>query len=430
MKDRLRPMFCDHMSIMRGKILPESKIGDGSTRFAQPVYSVHYDKDLIIDAPGTKCLEGLPDVELHWRATDIRDGWQNNTKVVIGDLLEQDGTPMPLDGRYVLKQAVDAWQAKGLTPKIGIELECFAFVQNEDGKVIPYDTPGAVVYGIGPFNDPVGFTEAIWETAEHMGFSLDLMTSEYDSPQFEFTLSFDDAVKAVDDIVLFRQMAREVAFEYGIILTFGPKPIPDAGGNGMHINLSFVDDKGNNAIANGETGDINNMNDLAKGCVAGWMKHHKAMAALIAPTTPSYARLEPATMSGYWCNWGGDHRGVTTRVSGQGGAKARLEHRMADASANPYAAVATVLRAAQLGVEGNYDLPPAETGDSFMVNDATVGVAENLSAALDDLAADKSLCESVGQLFCDHHIHMKRSEVEKTAELEGDALRDFYIWFV
>ena len=40
-----------------------------------------------------------------------------------------------------------------------------------------------------------------------------------------------------------------------------------------------------------------------------------ALAGLLAPTVGSYLRLQPASMSGYWCNWGGDHRGVTVRVS-------------------------------------------------------------------------------------------------------------------
>ena len=30
----------------------------------------------------------------------------------------------------------------------------------------------------------------------------------------------------------------------------------------------------------------------------------------------------------------------------------------------------------------------------------------------------------------DHHIFMKRIEVDKTAGLEGAALRDYYIWYV
>ena len=47
MKDRLRAVFCDHLSIMRGKYLPGSKIGDDETRFCRSVFGVHYDKDLL-----------------------------------------------------------------------------------------------------------------------------------------------------------------------------------------------------------------------------------------------------------------------------------------------------------------------------------------------------------------------------------------------
>ena len=122
------------------------------------------------------------------------------------------------------------------------------------------------------------------------------------------------------------------------------------------------------------------------------------------------------------------HRGVTARVSGEGGRKARLEHRMADASANPFTAVAAVLHAARLGVESNYPLPPMETGDCFDQIDAPYGTAETLSAALDDLAADHALGDALGRPLTDHHIYMKRAEVEKTAAFTGDALRDFYVW--
>ena len=53
--------------------------------------------------------------------------------------------------------------------------------------------PGAYVYGTGRFVDPLRFTDAIWERASAAGFHIDCFTSEYDSPQFEFTLTYDDA---------------------------------------------------------------------------------------------------------------------------------------------------------------------------------------------------------------------------------------------
>ncbi len=430
MTDRLRAMFCDHLSIMRGKYLPASKMRDDESRFARPTFSVHYDKDLLIEAPGTQCLEGIPDMALRWKGDEIRQGWEPGTKVVLGDLYGGDGTPVPMCPRSALKRAVAGWEKHGLTPKIGIELEAYAFVRNADGQIVPYDTPGGVVYGTGNFTDPRRFTDAIWNKAQEIGLPLDLITAEYDSPQFEFTLTFDTAVEHVDTVVLFRQMAREIAFDHGIILTFLPKPHLNKGGSGMHVNFSLTDRKEHNAIANGDWGNPDNLNEVARGCIAGWMRHHKSMAGLIAPNALSYLRLQPASLSGYWCNWGGDNRNVTVRVSAEGGKKARLEHRMADAAANPYTVVATVLQAALLGYEGKYDLQPRETGDGFTGNDAEYGVAASLTEALNDLEADTTLTQAVGAGLVENHLFMKRAEVEKTAALEGDALRDWYIWYI
>lgn len=430
MPDRLRALFIDHLSIPRGKYLPGAKIGDGASRFARATFGVHYDRDLLLDAPHAKVRDGAPDMELRWRADDIRTGWEPDTKVVLGDLFDDTGAPLPLCPRSALKRAIAAWEVHGLTPMLGIELEAYALQGGEDGRLRPYDAPGGVVYGTGPFSDPIRFNDVIWRKAEELGFNLDMITAEYDSPQFEYTLTFDTALKAVDDIVLFRQMARELALDHGIVLTFLPKPLSEMGGSGMHINFSFRDETGNNALANGQTGGPDNLNDLARGCVAGLVHHHRGLAGLIAPTAGSYRRLQPASLSGYWKNWGGDHRGVTTRVSGEGGAKARLEHRMADASANPYTAAAAVLHAARLGYEEKLALPPIETGDGFDKVDARIGVAGNLRKAIQDLTADTALTQAVGPELVENHAFMKEREFRKTRDMEPDALLDFYVWFV
>jgi glutamine synthetase len=331
-------------------------------------------------------------------------------------------------GRTALKRAVADWGKLGLKPKVGLEIEAYAFQRQADGSFKPYDTPHSYVYSTGHFADPRGFVDAIWAASEQAGFKLESVTTEYDTPQFEFTLKYTDALTAVDDHFLFRLMAREVALAHGIILTCLPKPIPGKGGSGTHVNFSFLDKANKNAV--GDPGDADKMTKLAKGCVAGLMHHHRGMSGLIAPIVNSYDRLKPASMSGYWCNWGGDHRGVTTRVSAEGGPKARIEHRMGDGAANPYVLVATVLQAARLGVVKGYDLPPRETGDCFEHSTATSAAPENLGEALDCLEQDQALRDAVGDMLAQNHIFMKRAEVEKTAKLEGEALRDWYINYV
>ena len=53
---------------------------------------------------------------------------------------------------------------------------------------------------------------------------------------------------------------------------------------------------------------------LAKHSIGGLLAHHRALAGLCAPTVNAYKRLRPASLSGYWANWGYDHRGATIRV--------------------------------------------------------------------------------------------------------------------
>jgi glutamine synthetase len=425
--ERLRLLFCDHLNLARGKYLPADRIGDGAARFCQGVFAIGYDKELLA-APGSKMPEGLPDMDAVYNAAEIRDGWEPNTRVVVADLRENGGEPLPLCGRGLLKRTVRGWQALGFGPKVGIELEAYAFTRGADGRLVPYDTPGAYVYGTGRLADPIRLLDAIWDRASAARLGIEGMTSEFDAPQFEFALAPGDPVKAVDEAFLFRLLAREVARDHGIVLTFMPKPIPDKGGSGLHVNFSFLDEAGRNALGDFTAPD--ELKALARGCIAGLMHHHQAMAGLLAPTVNSYERLKPASLSGYWRNWAIDHRGVTARLSAERGAKSRIEHRMADGAANPYTAVATILQAARLGVVGGYPLPPAETGDCFASQDAQDGVPASLGAALKALLADRGIVEAVGETLVANHVFVKAHELEKTAALEGEALRDYYIHYV
>ena len=424
---KLRVLFCDHLNLARGKYLPARKASTGETRFCRTTFGVTYAKGLV-PAPGSAMLDGLPDMIARFNENDIREDWQPNSRVVIADLFDTENQPLEVSGRTALKRAIEEWEALGYKPKIGIELETYAFYSTDGGQLEPLETPAAFVYSTGPMADPTGFVEAIWERSEQAGFNLEMSTSEFDAPQFEFTLTFDDALKAVDDVFLFRLMARETALEFGVLLTFLPKPVEDVGGSGFHVNFSFEDKDGNNVIADGNADD--GLSELARGCIAGLMHHHKGMAALLAPTVCSYERLQPASLSGYWQNWANDHRGVTTRISTESVERARIEHRMADGASNPYTAVATVLQAARLGFLNQYPLQPAETGDCFETTDTNECVASSLGEALDDLQADTDLRAAVGETLVDNLVCIKRDEIEATSHLEGQSLRDFYIHFI
>ena len=422
MTTRTRALFCDLLNLPRGKYVPSDLAAGGKIGFARGVVGTTFDRDLI-PVPGAGVFDGIPDMDLVLDG-DRRPDWKDGTEIALGTL-HADGAVMPLCARGRLQATVEAWQARGLTPKVGLELEAYVFEPDADGVWRPYDTPGAFVYGTGPQNDPAGLMDAIWRTAEAVGVPVESMNGEYDNGQFELTLRFGDALAACDNAFLFKVMAREVAAGMGLLLTFLQKPLPERGGSGLHVNFSFEDVQGANVIAPDGA-----LSDVARGAMAGLIHHHEGLAGLLATTVNSYDRLGPASMAGYWANWADDHRLVTTRSSVAAPRSARLEHRMADCAANPYLAVTAVLQAALLGVTEGYALAPAEDLDGLENVRATRHVPAGLDKALAALDADKTLRMAVGEGICDALIFLKQDEWKRLKDKSVDEVRDFYLPFV
>ncbi len=419
---RTRVLFNDMLNLPRGKYVPVDVASGGKIGFARGAFAVSYDRDLL-PIPGCGVYDGLPDMDLVLDG-ERRAGWQAQTEIALGDL-QVDGAPFGLCPRGALKRAIGDWEALGYKPMIGLETEAYIFQRDEDGVWRPYDSPGAFVYGTGPENDPRGVTDDIWEAAHRAGIPLESMNGEFDNGQFELTLRFDHALKACDDAFLLRTMAREIGLKKGLLLTFMPKPIPDRGGSGLHVNFSFSDANGQNPIA--PTGELS---DLAKHCMAGLIHHHEALAGLLAATVNSYDRLAAGSMAGYWANWAEDHRLVTTRCSTGSPKSARLEHRMADCATNPYQAVASVLQAARLGVEKAMPLQPAEDLDGLDNVREKRHIPSGLDKALNALDKDIDLRRAVGEAYCDALLFLKRDEFKRLQGKSVDDVRDFYIPFI
>jgi glutamine synthetase len=403
--DRIRVLWPDHLGLARGKYLPVRYAERGAFH-CLALFALGYDKEMI-PAPGTRMLEGLPDLHATFDLDEVRAGWEPNTGVAVADISFQ-GEPVPMSSRHALRRAVAAWEELGYTPKIGIELEAYILQRNDQDQWVPWETPGGYVYGTGTAVDPIGLLDEIMREAEDANLPIESINSEYDIPQFELTLHYDDALKAVDDAFLFKVLAREIAHRHGLLLTFLGKPLGDRGGSGLHVNVSLADDEGNNVLNDPATED--GLSTVARQMIAGMLDHHEGMTALLAPTVNAYKRLGPGTMTGYWANWGYDHRGVTVRVSPERGAPLRLEHRTSDGSANIYTAAATVLQAARLGVVDELELGSAETGDCLENSDATRTAPPSLRLALDALEADDRLIDAVGRELVEHFVVIKRAE--------------------
>ena len=413
--DRIRVLWPDHLGLARGKYLP-ARLAANGTSHCVTTFALGYDRSMV-PAPGTYLLEGLRDVEATFDPEQVRPSWEDGrTGVVVADL-DLDGEPYTVSARHALKRAVAAWQDLGYTAKVGLELEAYVLEPDGEGGWKRWDTPRSFVYGTGRGSDPTGLIDELMWTAEECGFRPESINAEFDAGQFELTLEYDDALRAADDAFLFRVMARELALEQGLDLTFLGKPFTGVSGNGVHVNFSMIDAEGNNAFSDPATDD--GLSALAHHCLAGVCLHHQAMAALCAPTVNSYRRLQPAELNGYWANWGHEHRCVGNRVPSARGKGTRIENRLGDGSANIHLATATVLQAALLGVVGGLDSPDPETGDGFEEVNTDVHAADNLAGALQDLAADTALCDAVGSDLVANFLAVKEAEWQRYLDAVG-----------
>lgn len=405
---RLRVLICDQINIARGKYLAFDTVAQ-NLHFCKGIYALGYDGNMQ-DIPNGGLSDGFPDIEARYEQNDIKNCWEDNTAVVVADLVDKEG-PHALCARSCLKRAVAAWEKIGLTPKIGIELEAYLFEKDEHNKWVPYQAPASVVYGTGNLSDPAGINNAIWEKAKACGFNLKAIHAEYDQAQFEFVLEANTAIKAIDEAFLFRLMTIEVCHELGYKISYMPKPISERGGSGFHINFSVEDKKQNNGFYNIE--EEHSLSVVAQHAIAGLLQHHQALAAICAPTVNSYKRLRPASLSGYWANWGIDHRGVAIRVINHNELDTRLEYRLPDGSANPYLATAAMLFMALDGVNNSTALPNIETSDGINKVNTNTACGENLGEALIHLQNNEVLKQALGETLIEHFIALKENEYQR-----------------
>lgn len=428
---RIRALWPDHLGLARGKILDAGVLdsAEPGTGHALPAFSLGLHRGMT-PYDGSGVLEGLPDMRAVFDPAAVRPGWPpaRETGVVVADLEEAGGAPLARAPRQVLKNAVARFTADDrnpLHPVVGIELEAFLLrpVPAPDDPSAPpslayrpLPTPGHQVYGAGPLADPAGVLDRVLEAADAAGIVVESFHAEYDDGQFELTLRKKDALAAADEAFLFRLLAREVAAAAGFHLTFLGKPFTDRGGSGLHVNLSLEDAAGPSRPRRNRFDDPEGRGGLsapAWQALAGLLRHHRALAAVLAPTVNAYRRLRPARMSGYYANWGHDHRGCAVRVPPERGPAARLEHRLADGACGPHIAVAAVLAAARLGIERGEEPPPEETADCVATPSRAEPAPEDLGAALRDLEADGELSAALGEDFVRMHCAVKRDEWER-----------------
>ena len=252
-----------------------------------------------------------------------------------------DGRPFEMDTRAILANAVKEAEQEGLTFFFGPEMEFYLFRLDEAGSAtkVPYDTAGYM--DVAPEDKGENVRREVCLTLEQMGIRPESSHHEEGPRQNEIDFRYADPLTAADNAVTFRSVVSTVAAGNGLYADFSPKPLPDAPGSGMHINLSVKASSGA---------------DVMPQVMAGILNHVYDLTVFLNPVDASYRRLGCRKAPRY-ISWSSENRSQLIRIPAASGEYRRAELRSPDPSCNPYLAFALLIYAGLDGVRPRLPCP-------------------------------------------------------------------------
>jgi glutamine synthetase len=401
---------CDIAGHVRGKGFPASElparrkkgIGWTHSNLMQTAFGP------ILDTPfGTGGdLMVVPDPAAEVRV-DFADGTPPE-HFFLGDIRNTDGSPWECCPREFLRRAVEALEAaSGLNLIAAFEQE-FVYTGNEE-------RPGDA-YSLGAWRRQGGFGESLVAALRAAGLKPDSFLAEYGPRQFEVTVAPEPALKAADQAVITRELARAAAYRRGHRAIFSPMPVADGVGSGVHIHFSLRD--GSGAPATYDKDGPLGLSRAAAHFAAGVLDHLPAISAITAPSPVSYLRLTPNRWAPTAIDIVKQDRGAALRICPVFAAKPKkkiaeqfnIEFRVCDCAASPYMALGALIFAGADGIARQLALPEA--------GNTPPSLPRSLGEALDGMEASAVVKGWFGPVFLEAYLRHKRSELAHVAGLD------------
>jgi glutamine synthetase len=333
----------------------------------------------------------------------------------LADIRTPDGEPWSCCPRDFLRRGLEVLRREG-------GLEMFSAFEQELVYTGVDARPGTT-YGYDGFRHQGLFGEALISAIRRAGVTPDSFLPEYAPRQYEVTVAPTSGMRAADEAVIVREMARAVAFRLGhrVVLT----PVVDISGvgNGTHIHFSLRDAAGRPVMH--DPSRPYGLSATAEPFVAGILHHLPALVALTAPSIVSYFRLRPNRWAPVWANLAERDRGASLRISPvfdmaiqDAAHQFNVEFRVCDATASPYMALGAIVHAGADGIRKGMRLsaPPEKTvWDMTEAERQAAGLVilpGSLAEALARLEASEAARNWLGPDLFNAYLRLKRSEIQ------------------
>jgi len=332
------------------------------------------------------------------------------------DITNIDGTPFEGDPRQVLRRNLDRARERGFSFYAAPELEFFYFEDGDAGRGAPTPLDQASYFDLTTADVASDLRQRTIHTLESMGIPVEYSHHEDAPSQHEIDLRYTDALAMADNIMTFRLVVREVALEAGVHATFMPKPLAGEQGSGMHTHFSLFEGDTN---AFYDPSDERNLSQVARGFIAGILRHAREITAVTNQWVNSYKRLVMGFEAPIYVSWARNNRSVVVNVPPIKVGKAesaRIEYRAPDPACNPYLAFSVILAAGLKGIEEGYELPNETLANLYELTEAerlAEGIdvlPHSLSDALDEMERSELVAEALGEHVFEWFIRNKRAE--------------------
>ncbi|HZD26163.1 MAG TPA: glutamine synthetase family protein [Alphaproteobacteria bacterium] len=364
----------------------------------------------------------LPDPATHVRL-DFGDETAAPEQFVLGDICHLDGRPWECCLRDFARRGLQALENEfGLTLKAAFEHELHYDAVEE--------RPNAS-YALDAYRRQGAFGEVLMHALAAAGVTPDTFMAEYGPSQYEVTVAPALGLRAADEAVMLREIARATAWRLGGRASFTPILRPESVGNGVHVHFSLLDRHG--APAGHDPGTPHGLSATAGAFAAGILAKLPALLALTAASTISYLRLTPNRWSAAYNNLGLNDREAAVRICPvfattgiETAQQLHLEFRAADAAASPYMLLGAIVWAGLIGLRQGLATPEPTTSDPSQMPAEELqarGLArlpQSLTASLDLLAGDDDLAAAMGPVLHDAYLRHKRFEAGLMAELSAE----------
>lgn len=333
---------------------------------------------------------------------------------LICDIYNTDGTPFDGDPRANLKRILQEAKDLGFTNfNLGPEPEFFLFKLDANGEPTLELNDKGGYFDLAPTDLGENCRRDIVLELEEMGFEIEASHHEVAPGQHEIDFKYADAISACDNIQTFKLVVKTIARKHGLHATFMPKPLFGVNGSGMHCNVSLF--KGNENAFYDKDGK-QELSKTAEQFIAGIIKHAPSFTAITNPTVNSYKRLVPGYEAPCYVAWSSKNRSPLVRIPASRGISTRVEVRSVDPAANPYLALAVLLKAGLDGIK-NELTPPAPVDRNIYVmtkeereEEGIVDLPATLYAALEILKADPVMSSALGDHILEHFVEAKEIE--------------------